>query len=120
MYVYILRLGTLTNPKFFVGKTKKLAEIKGEFEEVIINGEGVDLDVIVLRYMELYGVDNVRGGSFSDPKLCNFTKRVIKKLILDKKGICYRCRGYGHSAFDCGRLIIYRREVPKILPQDSF
>lgn len=128
MYLYVLRLGKIKDPKFFIGKSEKiynvpLAKLGGcfaakyqpsDFEEVIVNGENINLDVIVLRYMRLYGIDNVRGGTFSSLKLCGYTKRVIQRLICDQIGVCYRCKRYGHSASDCGKFIIFSPYLLKI------
>ena len=89
VYIYILKLqsnkyyiGKTNNPNFRLeehesGKgsawTKKYKPIK--LMELIKNCDSYDEDKHTLRYMELMGIDNVRGGSFCQLKL-TFNRKI--------------------------------------------
>ena len=97
----------LQNKKFYVGKTdnpdvrltqhftkggsawtKKYKPVN--VEKIIPNCDDYDEDKITQQYMDKYGIDNVRGGSFTRIKLDEATINIlpsIKKkipLILEK------------------------------------
>jgi len=83
LYIYIIKL---ENNKYYVGKTlypdfrindhfnstgsawtRKYKPI--EIVQLIDNCDDYDEDKYVIKYMEEYGINNVRGGSFNQVKL---------------------------------------------------
>lgn len=58
-------------------------------------------DAITLREMHLHGVDNVRGGTYSQVKLPRYQLDVIEDQILGATDHCYQCKQPGHFAQAC-------------------
>ena len=95
LYIYILELesnkyyiGKTTNPEFRLDKhfdgsasvwTNKYKPIK--LIELISNCDNFDEDKYTLKYMEKYGIDNVRGGSFCQIVLNQENLNTINKMI---------------------------------------
>jgi hypothetical protein len=124
MYIYILELsnkkyyiGKTNNPKFRIQEhlegagstwTKKyqpkklidLVELKDKFDE----------DNFTFKYMEKYGIDNVRGGSFCSEKLSQENKEVIQKIINSSSDKCFKCGQKGHFVSDCKVFLINNDE----------
>ena len=115
VFIYVLEL---ENNKYYVGKTdnpafrleqhfnlsgsqwtKKYKPIK--VLEIIPNCDNFDEDKYTLKYMEKYGINNVRGGSFCEIKLNKNNLEVIKKMISGSTDKCYICGENGHFAKDC-------------------
>lgn len=89
--IYII---ILQNNKYYVhiSNTKNINLEKNEWLEhnppisvmhVIPNCDIFDIDKYTLRYMSIYGIDNVRGGSFQ--KIDNKTFDVIDKIIYNAR-----------------------------------
>ena len=119
MTVYIYTL-VLQNGKYYVGKS---TNVKRRFQQHLI-GKGsnwaklhkplqilefteeqteFDEDNKTKQLMMEYGIDNVRGGSYSKPEL---KKWQIKSLESEFKGLrnqCYLCGKEGHYAVECGK-----------------
>ena len=115
VYIYILKL---TNCKYYVGKTtnpkirfddhfnfsgsnwtKKNKPI--QIEQIIPDCDDFDEDKYTIKYMEKYGINNVRGGSFCQDKLSNDNKKTIEKMINGATDKCYICGKTGHFANKC-------------------
>ena len=113
--IYILQLA---NNKYYVGKsinpefrleqhfnnngsawTQKYKPIK--VVEIIPYCDDFDEDKFTLKYMSLYGVNNVRGGSFCNIKLDDNNSEVISKMINGSTDKCFLCCEKGHFAKDC-------------------
>jgi len=152
--IYILKL---ENHNYYIGRTNSLEKRFNEHYEgrggeytkkyrmksikkIIENVDPNDLDKYVIKYMNKYGIDRVRGGSFSSIKLsaqqisalnnygvksikqsnietcnirdkeCNKNKiqtkepkqdKVLKVIIRNANGTCYRCGRDGHYIQQC-------------------
>ena len=113
--IYILQLekgkyyiGKTSNPQFRLEQhfnssgsqyTKKYTPKK--VLEIILNCDNFDEDKYTLKYMEQYGINNVRGGSFCQLKLDKDNLSTIKKMINGSSDKCYICGETGHFAKDC-------------------
>jgi predicted GIY-YIG superfamily endonuclease len=116
MWLYVLEL---EDNKFYVGKTtctKNRFEThkKGNgcswtrdyppiriCEEYEIQDDGFEEDCKVKELMKKYGVENVRGGSYSSTKLSNFTVKLLTREIRHASDQCFTCGSSGHFAANC-------------------
>ena len=114
VFIYILRL---KQNKYYVGKTnnpqariddhyssngsswtKKYKPI--EVVELIDDCDDYDEDKYTLKYMNKYGIDNVRGGSFCQIILNQKELDIIQKMINGSNNNCYKCNG-DHFVNEC-------------------
>ena len=113
--IYILEL--LEN-KYYVGKTNNLSFRLDQHNlsngslwttkykpikvlETYQNCDDYDEDKYTIKYMEKYGIDNVRGGSFCQFQLKKNEILTINKMIKGTSNKCYTCGKAGHFAKDC-------------------
>jgi predicted GIY-YIG superfamily endonuclease len=61
----------------------------------------LDVEIEVLRLASRYGVENVRGGSFSDTELHRCTIDQLQRQVDHAQGRCFKCRQFGHYAPVC-------------------
>ena len=117
VFIYILEL---ENKKYYIGKTLnpdiRLEQHFNSFGsawtkkhkpkkilEIIPNCDNFDEDKYTIKYMEQFGIDNVRGGSFCEIKLNKDNLSTIKKMINGTTDKCYICGDNKHFAKDCNK-----------------
>jgi hypothetical protein len=120
--IYVLELA---ENKYYVGKTsdiKKRLEIHFQASDMIHtpktslwtalykpikvyqiyeNMDEYDEDKITLKLMHEKGIDNVRGGSFSQIFFTNQTKDFIQKMFSNSNNKCYFCGSEEHFIKNC-------------------
>ena len=114
--IYILKLD---DNKFYIGKTRYLTNyrtnqhFKGNGSvwtklykpicviETVYDCDDYDEDKYTLMYMKKYGIDNVRGGSFSNIELSSHDIKIIDKMITSSSDKCFKCKQNGHFAKYC-------------------
>lgn len=116
--IYVLRC---TSNKYYVGKSDTILErITDHFhtngsawtkkykpldvEKIMSDCDDYDEDKWTLKYMEIYGIDNVRGGSFCRVKLSDDELNIINKMINGSSNKCYNCGNDGHFIGECPNL----------------
>lgn len=116
-YVYVLQL---SHHKWYVGHTTQpldrflqhWSEEGGcawtaafppqQVHELRVAQSKFEEDALTLRYMELHGLDNVRGGSYSQMILSPADRREIQRRLDTANGVCTLCHRPGHFARECG------------------
>lgn len=126
IYIYVLKL---KNKKYYVGRTKDLDKRieehkngegsewtnKYKFVKILEKFEGdvYDEDKYTIKYMDKYGIDNVRGGTFSNIDLSYDDFIYINKMLANAKDKCLRCYRDNHFISNCfANSDIYGNELP--------
>jgi hypothetical protein len=78
---------------------------------IIQNCDEFDEDKYTLKMMKEFGINNVRGGSFSDVHLNANNIDTIKRMIGNSCSNCYICGSKEHLAKDCAHEISYLSEI---------
>ena len=113
--IYILKL---ENDKWYIGKsdnpeqrytqhknsygsawTSKHAPI--ELFKIIENVSPFQEDAITKEYMSLYGIDNVRGGSYVRIELSQVQKDYIQRELWSMNNLCNNCGSSEHWVRSC-------------------
>jgi hypothetical protein len=70
--------------------------------------------------MDIYGIDNVRGGSYTSTILDKITKDQLIKISNSINNRCFTCNKRGHFTRDCeDRVIVHQPAPAKLIPQPS-
>ena len=69
----------------------EVTPIKSSFEE----------DMRVKQLMSIHGIDNVRGGSYSQPNLNVDQMKTLERELRGASGQCFRCGSEGHFSSNC-------------------
>lgn len=114
MFIYILKL---EHGKYYVGRTNnvksriqqhknqsgsswttlhKFKSIVNQFE----TNDPYDEDKWTKKYMQQYGIDNVRGGSYTTQILDDLTIKFIEREIRGATNCCFTCGG-AHFVTEC-------------------
>ena len=115
VFIYILKLennkyyiGKTTNPNFRLKQhfnssgsqwTKKYKPIK--ILELKSNCDNYDEDKYTKMYMDKYGINNVRGGSYVQLKLDNITIQHLEKMNRGTNDKCFLCGKKNHFVKNC-------------------
>lgn len=126
--IYVLKL---EGGKYYVGKTGDLIaryqqHLSGEGSSftrlhkpikvirTVTNASPFDEDKITKECMAKYGIENVRGGAYSQVELEDYQQEALQVEIWSAKGLCSQCGRAGHFVKDCyaktdtnGNKIIY-------------
>ena len=113
--IYVLKLN---QDKYYVGKsnninirldnhfsssgsewTKKYKPV--EIVEKIENCDDFDEDKYTLKYMNIYGIENVRGGSFCKFELSNDNIKTLHQMLNGSNNKCYKCGKSDHFIKNC-------------------
>jgi len=112
--IYIMKL---EGGYWYVGKTHDIAKrVKQHFEQngstwtklhkpiameaCYRNASPFDEDKYTKEYMMKYGIDKVRGGAYSAPRISNEQKELIQRELWGAQDLCFLC-GNNHYVKDC-------------------
>ena len=115
--IYILRLEA---GRFYIGKsnnasvaTRFLEHLKGNgsawtklykpisIDRTIVGISDFQENKITKEYMSRYGIDKVRGGSYTEVVLSEAHKRSLEKDIWGEKTVCTNCGRTNHFVVEC-------------------
>lgn len=133
VFIYVLELeegkyyiGRTTNPAFRLENhfnnngsawTKKYKPLS--LVEIIPNCDNYDEDKYTIKYMEKYGINNVRGGSFCEIRLSDNNIITLNHIIQSVTDKCYICGKDGHFANECKKVSGKPQKKPIINPNEK-
>lgn len=137
LYIYVLLLqndkyyiGKTSNPHFrfdnhFINKGSEWTRLHKPIKilELIPNCDDYDEDKYTYKYMDIYGIDNVRGGSYKSTILDKITKNQLILISNSINNRCFACGKCGHFTRECeNRAIIPLPVSAKLisLPSNDF
>ena len=125
IFIYILQL---QNGKYYVGKTSNPSfRLEQHFNaessnwtqkykpisliDIIPNCDERDEDKYTIQFMERYGINNTRGGSFCEIKLSDTNISTLNQMIRGVSNKCYICGRRDHFANDCKKFIEEKKPI---------
>lgn len=119
VFIYVLKC---EHDKFYIGKSTNLNQrisdhLEGDgadwtklhkplkIVENFLSTNKFDEDNKTLGYMDQYGIDNVRGGSYSGIILSDQQKISINRQLQTANNRCFKCNKEGHLQGDCHETI---------------
>lgn len=85
-----------TNGSVWTKKYKPLSVV-----EIISNADEFDEDKYTKKYMKMYGIQKVRGGSYTQLKLPDYSITALEHELCTASDLCFRCNRAGHFANKC-------------------
>jgi len=76
------------------------------------NCDEFDEDKYVFKLMDVYGIENVRGGVFSSLTISDNDRSYIEKRILGASDRCYYCRSPDHFIRECPERTYNHKQSP--------
>ena len=115
MRIYVLQL---EKNKYYVGKTNNVSQCllshyqstgsswttkykPIELYEMVDTDDDYDEDKYTLKYMKKYGIENVRGGSFTQIELSENQINTLQQMIKGQNNQCYKCGSNDHFVNNC-------------------
>lgn len=129
VFIYALQL---EQNKYYIGKTDNPEfRIESHFNcngsvwttkykpqrivEIIPNCDDYDEDKYTRKYMDKYGINNVRGGSFCEEHLSEQTMQVLLKMTNTSLYRCFKCGLTGHLQDNCTTIDSYPNNIEELL-----
>jgi hypothetical protein len=69
--------------------------------ETLMTTNKFDEDKLTKMYMDKYGIDNVRGGSYTKINLEEYQIKALKLELCTANNLCFKCGKLGHFASRC-------------------
>jgi hypothetical protein len=86
-----------------------------KLEKTILNASPYDEDRYVKEYMDIYGMDNVRGGTYSAMELTADQVQTIQREKNGAQDECLNCGKAGHFANTCRVVNRAKKQTKKIV-----
>ena len=134
--IYALQL---ESNKFYIGKTSRNEGVDVRFQEhksgrgsewtklykpvsIIQSYEhdsSFEEDVLTKKYMIKYGIENVRGGSYTKIELDEWQVKSLEHEFKSVSDSCYKCGEKGHFATDCHKFGKMNKYLEKFTSEDE-
>lgn len=89
--------------------------------ETKMNADDFDEDKYTKMYMRKYGIDKVRGGTYTQVTLPYYSKKTLEKELCTATDLCFRCNRSGHFAHQCyaKMKVIHDSQTEHIKPETT-
>lgn len=117
--VYVLKL---IQDKYYIGKTcKDIAQRLAQHEkgfgaewtklykpvkviELFETTDKFQEDTITKKYMDKFGIENVRGGSYTKINLVHYQLMALEIELKTANDLCYKCGKSSHFSSECKKI----------------